>query len=411
MILVAKKCILNVCMLLLFCSSLLAQKNISGVVKSADNNQPIAGASVFLNNTSIGTVTNNAGAFNLQLPSGKYDLIISSIGYITQVKTISSLEEAAFFTIQLQPEVKKLQAVVVQPFEKDGWNKWGQLFLDNFIGVSSMANECRIKNKQTIRFRYSKVKQVVTAHATEPLIIENDYLGYKLQYLLEEFSYNFKTKMIFYVGYPLFTPMKGSNAKMKRWERRRKEVYQGSIMHFMRSVYRNTLLEEGFEVRRLEKMQNMEKKRVNALYAELLHATRTSGTINLSSNNINLHSDSSAYYQNILKQPDHLDVLYNTILPGDSIAYAVNPTTAGMDFPDYLQVLYKHKTAHPDYIRMYPKNSTTVLSQIQLINSNPIEVQANGMYYNPLELISSGYWSWSEKISTMLPFDYWPKNE
>jgi hypothetical protein len=274
-----------------------------------------------------------------------------------------------------------------------------------------MANECRIKNKQTIRFRYSKVKQVVTAHATEPLIIENDYLGYKLQYLLEEFSYNFKTKMIFYVGYPLFTPMKGSNAKMKRWERRRKEVYQGSIMHFMRSVYRNTLLEEGFEVRRLEKMQNMEKKRVNALYAELLHATRTSGTINLNSNNINLHSDSSAYYQTIMKQPDHLDVLYNTILPGDSIAYAVNPTTAGMDFPDYLQVLYKHKTAHPDYIRMYPKNSTAVLSQVQLINGNPIEVQANGMYYNPLELISSGYWSWSEKISTMLPFDYWPKNE
>jgi hypothetical protein len=410
MIHVSTKCILSVFFLFTVCQSVSAQKNISGVVKSADNGQPVAGASVFLNNTSVGTVTSNTGAFNLNLPIGKFDLVISSIGYITQVKTISSQESTDHFIIQLQPEVKELQAVVVEPFEKDGWAKWGQLFLDNFIGISSMAKECRIKNKETIRFRYSKTKQIVTAHTTEPLIIENDYLGYKLQYLLEEFSYNFKTKMIFYVGYPLFQPMKGNNAKMKRWERRRAELYTGSMMHFMRSLYRNTLLEEGFEVRRLEKLQNMEKKRVNAMYADILKSAKASGATTLNLNSTSLHPDSNAYYQTIMKQTDHIDVLYNTVLPGDSIAFAVNTTTAGMDFPDYLQVLYKHKTAHPDYIKMFPKSSTAVLSQIQLINGNPIEVQANGMYYSPLELVSSGYWSWSEKISTMLPFDYWPKN-
>ena len=409
MIHVSTKCILNLFFFFTLCQSVYAQKNISGIVKSADNGQPVAGASVFLNNTSIGTVTNNTGAFNLNLPSGKFDLVISSIGYQTQVKTISSQESTDHFIIKLQPEVKELQAVVVEPFEKDGWAKWGQLFLDNFIGISSMARECRIKNKETIRFRYSKAKQIVTAHTTEPLIIENDYLGYKLQYLLEEFSYNFKTKMIFYVGYPLFQPMKGNNAKMRKWERRREELYEGSMMHFMRSLYRNTLLEEGFEVRRLEKLQNMEKKRVNALYADILKSAKASGAITLDLNSLSMQPDSSAYYQTVMRQPDHIDVLYNTVLPGDSIAFAVNTTTAGMDFPDFLQVLYKHKTAHPDYIKMFPKSSTAVLSQIQLINGNPIEVQANGMYFNPLELVSSGYWSWSEKISTMLPFDYWPK--
>ena len=176
MIHVSTKCILSVFFLFTVCQSVSAQKNISGVVKSADNGQPVAGASVFLNNTSVGTVTSNTGAFNLNLPIGKFDLVISSIGYITQVKTISSQESTDHFIIQLQPEVKELQAVVVEPFEKDGWAKWGQLFLDNFIGISSMAKECRIKNKETIRFRYSKTKQIVTAHTTEPLIIENDYL-------------------------------------------------------------------------------------------------------------------------------------------------------------------------------------------------------------------------------------------
>jgi hypothetical protein len=49
-----------------------------------------------------------------------------------------------------------------------------------------------------------------------------------------------------------------------------------------------------------------------------------------------------------------------------------------------------------------------MMSQIVLINDTPIEIEANGSYYSPTDLMALGYWAWSEKIATMLPFDYTP---
>ena len=72
-------------------------------------------------------------------------------------------------------------------------------------------------------------------------------------------------------------------------------------------------------------------------------------------------------------------------------------------------MLYKNKVTPPEYRRYYPDNSAAMLSEIILINGQAVEIQANGSYYQPLDLLSLGYWSWSEKIATMLPFDYSPK--
>ncbi|MCH5689433.1 hypothetical protein LWM68_37445 [Niabella sp. W65] len=47
----------------------------------------------------------------------------------------------------------------------------------------------------------------------------------------------------------------------------RLEAYTGSMMHFFRSVYGNSL-EQGFEVRRVKKLRNTEKDRVRALYRQ-----------------------------------------------------------------------------------------------------------------------------------------------
>jgi hypothetical protein len=77
-----------------------------------------------------------------------------------------------------------------------------------------------------------------------------------------------------------------------------------------------------------------------------------------------------------------------------------------MDFPDYLLIIYKNGIAPPEYMRQFPKNSSAIMSQVTLHNQKPIEIQANGSYYQPSDLVSFGYWAWFEKIATMLPFDY-----
>jgi len=57
-----------------------AQTRISGKVLDS-NNHPLIGAAVYLNNTSIGTTTNDLGEFELFIKAGVHDLIISYLGY------------------------------------------------------------------------------------------------------------------------------------------------------------------------------------------------------------------------------------------------------------------------------------------------------------------------------------------
>lgn len=59
-----------------------AQTRISGKVLDS-NNLPLIGAAVYLNNTSIGTTTNDLGEFELFIKAGVHDLIISYLGYET----------------------------------------------------------------------------------------------------------------------------------------------------------------------------------------------------------------------------------------------------------------------------------------------------------------------------------------
>ncbi len=105
------------------------QKLLKGVVLDAEKNIAVPSASVFFNNTSIGTTATAEGHFQLLfLTAGKYDLIVSSIGYKPISQTIVAGELPADFLNQ--PEVKSpgLETIVIAPFEKNGWEKWGQVF-------------------------------------------------------------------------------------------------------------------------------------------------------------------------------------------------------------------------------------------------------------------------------------------
>jgi hypothetical protein len=81
--------------------SLAAQKLLKGLVVD-EKNAPIPKASVFLNNTSIGTMADNAGRFTLSIPSGKFDLVVSSVGFVTFSQSITSAVASDELTIRLK---------------------------------------------------------------------------------------------------------------------------------------------------------------------------------------------------------------------------------------------------------------------------------------------------------------------
>jgi len=246
----------------------LSQRTIKGRVVNATTGAAIPGSSIFISSTSKGTVSSNAGHFELtDVPSGKHELVISCIGYETNVFSFSDAQLPLQLKVELTIKVKELENVIVEPSLEEGWDKWGHTFMSEFVGKSANANQCRVKNEKAIRFRYYKKSNRLTAYCDEPVLLENKALGYLISYQLEEFEVNFSEKTVFYLGYPLFEQLeKNGKGRQQKWENNRQEAFNGYIMHFMKSLYANQLLEEGFEVRRLVRTPNYEKQRVKNLY-------------------------------------------------------------------------------------------------------------------------------------------------
>jgi hypothetical protein len=362
-----------------------------------EKQQPVARASVFLNNTSIGTTSDENGKFAFQIPSGKFELIVSSIGYESHYEIFSTSDPDKEFQIELKLKTEEMEEVVILPYDPDGWRNWGDFFLQHFIGTRAEAKDCKIKNTPALKFRNNKVKHELIVSAAEPLIIENKALGYRIIYDLVKFNYNFKTRYLIYSGYPFFEEMEGNKNRKEKWKNRRKEVYEGSLMHFMRSLYSNKMAKEGFEIRRLKKIENVEKTRIKQVLMNRRNEDRSL---------VKSIPDSSRYYERILQEGDMIDIVGKDILTGDSIAYAVDSVTAGAEFENYLLVMYMKKDPPREYIQLFPKAGNQMISEITLVTGRPIEIKSNGMFYDSMELLSLGYWSWSEKISSMLPFDY-----
>lgn len=65
-----KRLILSMVSLFTFVGGAFAQSTISGTVTSSDDGEPVVGASVMVNGTKTGTVTDVDGKFTLNVPAG-----------------------------------------------------------------------------------------------------------------------------------------------------------------------------------------------------------------------------------------------------------------------------------------------------------------------------------------------------
>jgi len=387
-----------------------SQPTIRGKVVNVSNGEPIPGSSVFINNSSKGMVSDRQGEFELDnIPIGKHDLIVSSIGYETSVFSFDADQLPMQLKIEMRVKVRELQNVTVEPSVDEGWDKWGRLFTDNFVGSIPNGRHCKIKNQKAIRLRHYKKSSRVIAYADEPVILENKALGYKVSYQLEDFEVNFKTGATTFAGYPFFEEM-GKNKK--KWERNREKSYRGSMMHFMRSLYMNSLEEEGFEVRRMVRVPNAEKERVKSLYLAAMkkQSLEIKGNSVSVNNRDSLNKDSINYYDQVMQQRDYSEIYSQGLLTADSLIQQTDGNYKLIFFTDFLYVTFKRETEDKDYLLFLFEHRSPAFqrSHIWLTNQNPVAVDPNGSYYPPQEIFSMGYWGWEEKMANMLPLDYKP---
>jgi CarboxypepD_reg-like domain len=396
---------------LFFSFTAAAQRVIKGRVVNDVTGTAIPGASVFISNTSKGTTTDNAGKFELtDIPAGKHDLVISSIGYETNVFSFSHDQLPLQLKVELSVRVKELENITIEPFVEEGWDKWGKTFTDYFIGSTDNAALCKIRNGKAIKFRYYKKSNRLKAYCDDPIYIENKALGYTIRYQLEDFEINFKDRSFLYLGYTLYEEMKNGRKALKtKWEDRRETAYNGSIKHFMKSLFDNQLLQNGFEVRRAVRIPNAEKERVKAIQTNAFKSQHVAGmTITINDPFAGLPRDTVAYYRDVMKQNDYKETIGKELLTADSLVIKSEGDYKAVYFTDYLFIIYTNELEEEAFTRIYYPTRKPGMQQsyINLVNDDFITIDKNGSYFNPRHLYTTLYWAWSEKMANMLPVDY-----
>lgn len=102
------------CFLFSFSCAFAQVKQVSGVVIAADDGQPITGASVRVEGTKLGTVTDVDGKFHLMnLPSSARMLVITYMGMVQQRVFIK-----ANLKITMQADSRNLDDIIVVAFGK-----------------------------------------------------------------------------------------------------------------------------------------------------------------------------------------------------------------------------------------------------------------------------------------------------
>jgi len=94
------------------------QFSISGTIKDATNGETLLGATVYLKNTSFGTITNEYGFFSLTAPKGNYILIISYVGYQTITKELN-LDKDQKLNLELKESLTSLDEIVITAEESE----------------------------------------------------------------------------------------------------------------------------------------------------------------------------------------------------------------------------------------------------------------------------------------------------
>ena len=204
---------------------------------------------MFVPGSAIGTVTDRAGRFALPATfRGPATLGVSMIGYGPLAVRIS-VKSTEPVHIALQPRVYTLGEVTVTARRNRRWKKQLARFTKEVIGETENARHTRLLNPDVLWFKQRH--GFLLAEASEPLVIENRALGYRIYYslmhcVIEAERSQFKG----IIRYEALTPR---NAREQRfWEQQRDAAYRGSFKHLLHTLARarslNDVEAEGFRL-------------------------------------------------------------------------------------------------------------------------------------------------------------------
>ncbi len=400
-----------------------AQFTVSGRVLNQADKKPVSNASVFLSNSSVGNKTADDGAFKLNnAKPGKYDLIISFVGFETYRQTITiNDKDITLADIEISPRPILLSEVKIKPQTDAERYQYYDWFKDEFLGTSALAGECKILNPEILDLDYDKATSTLTASSTGFLEIENSALGYKIKYLLTDFTLSNKggiTEKVHYEGSALFEKMKGSPSRERHWQKQRQQDYEGSPMQFLRLLNTDPpqFFEDGFWVLRFARYPNPQRPNDSLIQAKInfYKKVKSGGAA---------RQDSLSWWTKIAKLPKTLDKLMPEQLQKDDF---VKPTdqkglfALGLTRDIYSLYInydkYRAKKLHNGHYELHvppfdnlsaPQNTDNTLVSF---NTPYAIFDRNGGIVNVNSLTFQGVWA-RRRVAELLPIDYEPAGD
>ncbi len=239
----------------LFVFSICLSQNISGIVLDSDSDQPLEGTTIYFDNTTYGTITNSKGEFVLKFHKDiKTPLIISFLGYEKVIlKKFSTTDK---LKIYLKESTSVLNEVILA--SDDGLSREIKLkeFRKHFLGESTNGVSCDILNEDDIILRYNNKSKLLTVNSNAPILIANYNLKYLITAELSHFEvkYNHISKnkkrlnmqYVYYMGNNFYRSLEEEPTEITR--NKRKDVYLGSTLHFMRALASEKLKKEKYQL-------------------------------------------------------------------------------------------------------------------------------------------------------------------
>lgn len=342
-------------------------QSVQGIVYDELSNKAIQDAFIFVNDSSLGTISNQDGLFILDLENNvNVTLIVSHLGY--ENKTVALSEGLTNLdTIYLNPHSFELNEISLTTKGKKNLRKKRlKRFEEAFLGAKSERQDIEITNPEVLLF-YEEGSKLM-AKADKPLIIQNNYLGYTIRFFLTHFEL-YPNEDVIYKGTTSFTEEEKSKKELAKIKRNRHKVFHQTNRSFFYRLIHKKVEDKKFLVGSSKKNFKGEFVQFEALPIDSI---------------VLVEKDDGNYE---LYVQDHFTVKY---LDLESKRKAKTQKLSST----FSTGLKQFEAEKNDELVSYLGSST-----------NKIILDSTGRILNSQEVEEYGFWA-SKRVAYMLPLDY-----
>ncbi|MBK7653352.1 MAG: carboxypeptidase-like regulatory domain-containing protein [Flammeovirgaceae bacterium] len=209
---------------------------VTGVITDSKTGKPLADVEVFLNRTTIGSVSDEQGKFQLESPpTGFVDVVLYKKGY-AMYRSSMKLQSGKAYDVKLaltKEKPKKSKPLTAQELTE----------LKNKLSGENGFSKYTLLNEAEITVSDENGKRIFSMPA--PIMIQVESLGYEIEYFPSGLPVSDFAQAPVRYEY-LQSPDVQTSID---WEKNRKNVFLGSERHWLMALVGHQLQAEGYSIK------------------------------------------------------------------------------------------------------------------------------------------------------------------